>query len=1360
MRNADIPLTDPDREWLDHVRPVGLVVAPERLRELGLVPELQTRADNAAVAALLGDPTDDGPSLPDPWAFFSDILGWPAARIEGAPDGPALDDRVCVHLPDYDTTLEPQWAVQAAGKSGAGANGAPRHQLLVRLEAPGVDPDARGGLDGWEATPQHRFERLLRESGIEAGVLVCEPRQRPQDAEIRLVYAPKGETSGWLAFPLQPLTTVAGRSMLGGLKLMLGVERLFTAPESHRLSALLRESRAAQASVSTKLSGQVLGALHDLLRGFKAAEPDLIAGLVEHRPQHLYEGLLTVLLRLVFILFAEDRDLLPARTDAAARDLYERGYALRGLHARLLDDRARHPDTMDERVGGWGQILALFRMIHGGVRGGFMIGRGGTLFDPTRFPFLEGRATPDQASRVPALTDGTVLAILDGLLMLDGERLSYRTLDVEQIGSVYETVMGFTVEAACGPVLAIRGGKRNAVPVYVDLDELVGLKAKDRLKRLKEGTHRTSFGAGVERALKAANDRTALAAALEPIADERGSPGAAVLPAGAAILQPTDERRRTGSHYTPRDLSGPIVRQTLAPALERLGPDATPAQVLDLKVCDPAMGSGAFLVEACRVLAEALVAAWARHPGSRPQVPSDEDEDLLARRLVAQRCLYGVDRNPMAVDLARLSLWLATLARDHEFTFLDHALKAGDSLVGLTLTAIGALHWAPGGKGVPLLSRHVRQRIDKVMAARREIREAPDDVAQAVQEVRLRQVEPVLDEVRRLGDAVIAAFFSADRARAREKARQDLESWHDSPAEQGKVDDLRTGLRRGEHPVTPFHWPVEFPEVFVDRPNPGFDAIVGNPPFAGKNTLAAGHRAGYADWLKTINPGAHGNSDVVAHFFRRAFGLIREGGAFGLIATNTIRQGDTRATGLTAILKAGGAISHATRRLKWPGDAAVVVSVVTVVKGTVAKPLLDGRLVERISAYLVDGPLDDSPQRLTANRGKAFQGSIVLGMGFTFDDVAAAKGEASSLADMERLIEKDPRNAERIFPYIGGQEVNNDPRQRHRRYVIDFEDFPLRRDPNTDSWWDLSEEARDRQRRDGIMARDYPGPVAADWPDLLEIIERTVRPERATDNRPAYRNRWWRFAERRSGLYCDISSNDWVYATSSKASPQFLISILQSSLVFSQNLNVFLGNDIKFSCIQCRIHETWARFFGTTFKDDLTYTVSDCFFTFPFLNNSIDPALEAAGRAYHDHRAALMIARDEGLTKTYNRFHTPREKSADIVRLRELHTAMDHAVLRAYGWDDLIPDAVPEFLTEDTEADFTYQGRLFWPAPVRDEVLARLLALNAERAAAEQALGLTAGPRDDAGDDAEDDGDETKGTGRAPDRQGELFADP
>ena len=218
--------------------------------------------------------------------------------------------------------LEPHWAV--AGHDGG-------WQLLARVEAPSVKPDARGALAGWEATPHQRFERLLRETQVPIGVLIT-------DEELRLVYAPSRETSGWIAFPLRPLATVAGRPVLGGLKLMLDRVRLFTDAENRRLPALLKASRDAQTTVSTTLAEQVVGALHELLRGLTAAEPKLIGILANGQPQHLYEGLLTVLMRLVFILYAEDRDLIPSRTDEKARALYEQGYSARGLHAKLLDD--------------------------------------------------------------------------------------------------------------------------------------------------------------------------------------------------------------------------------------------------------------------------------------------------------------------------------------------------------------------------------------------------------------------------------------------------------------------------------------------------------------------------------------------------------------------------------------------------------------------------------------------------------------------------------------------------------------------------------------------------------------------------------------------------------------------------------------------------------------------------------------------------------------------------------------------------------------------------------------------------------------------------------------------------------------
>lgn len=1302
-------------EWLDHVQREGLVFARPILDDLGISPVQQTRIDSQEVAAYLAA-TRDEPAVSNPLAFLQFVLGWPVRRIAGAPGGPSLPELATLALPELDTVLSADLAL-------IDTRAEDRVLLLVRTEDPGTDPDARGALDGWEASPQQRFERLLRESGVEVGILFS-------DLQLRLVYAPRGETAGWIGWPLHDLTSVAGRSMLGGLKSALGTDRLFTAPANMRLHAVLKASRDAQAIVSITLAEQVLGALHELLRGFLADDDarELVESLADEDPEQLYEGLLTVLLRLVFVLFAEDRELLPSMTEDSARILYDENYSARGLYDRLLEDRALNPDTMDERVGGWGRLLALFGMIHSGHRSGFIRSRGGRLFDPDVFLFLQGRKAKEDKARVLRISDNCILNVLEGLLSLKGDRLSYKALDVEQIGSVYETVMGFRVERATGPMLAIKAGKNNKTPVYVDLAVLLREKPADRKKYLKEECQRSALTGRQEDALKAAKTVEELAAALDPIVDERASPHKRAAPAGTPILQPTDERRESGSHYTPRSLTQPIVAEALEPVLLHLGDTPTPDQILDIKVCDPAMGSGAFLVETCRALASQLTRAWERNPAQRPTLPQDEDEDLHARRLVAQRCLYGVDRNPMAVDLARLSLWLATLARDHEFTFLDHALKSGDSLVGLTEAEIGTLTW-DAKISKPLLIGHIKERVDTWREGRQAIRSAPDDVSLSLQEVRLREAERSLSTIRNVGDALISTFFAAEKAPARKKELEAFQVVFTSRSKEcwDVAASAAQALREGPHGIHPFHWQIEFPEVF-GRDNPGFDLIVGNPPFAGKNTIAKGNRAGYGQWLQWRHDKTHGNADLVAHFFRQAEGLLRKGGGFGLIASNTIAQGDTRESGLRQMIAHGTVLYRAVRRLKWPGEAAVVVSVVHGVKrpNDTLPVRIDGRPVERISAFLMNGTVDDSPKPLAANGGKAFIGTYLLGVGFTFDDIAATKGTATSLAEMERLIAKDPRNAERIKPYLGGDEVNNHPRQLHHRFVIDFEDYPLRRDAMNPAWAESSEKSQKGMLQTGIVPIDYPGPVAADWPDLLEIVERLVKPERQLQGRERRSRFWWQYGETSPGLYQAIREKEYIVVCGSKALVNFCLARITPSAVFSQNLNCFvLETASSFNAMSCRVHELWVRKYGSSLEDRLTYTISDAFENFPFPEGvETSLALEAAGQAYHDYRAQLMIDTNKGLTPTYNRFHDPYDDDPAIQCLRNLHAEMDRAVLRAYGWDDLADAADPVFLTEETETEFTYQGRLFWPSDFRDEVLARLLDLNRERHAAEANEGI------------------------------------
>lgn len=1310
--------------WLKHVRQEGLVVSHAALHE---VPLAQDATDTEVYENCRGDF----------WHIAQSVLRWPADLI--APRSAAPD--LCTkRLTELNVTLAADAALLDTDKKSV--------RLLVRT-LNSADPDARDAIDKWEGvSEQQAFERLLRETGVAQGVLVTQK-------VIRLTYAPPGETPGFLEWPVESMATTAGRPMLGGLKLLLGRNAIWGGEES-RLDGILKRSREHQNTVSTKLAEQVLGALYTLMRGFTVGieAREAMGQLADRRPAHVYEGLLTVLLRLVFVLYAEDRDLIPSREDEEAKSIYDNGYSIRDLFARLEEDRAQYPDTMDDRYGGWGRVLALSRLIYNGAGATFMHARRGKLFDPSAFPFLEGRFDSEEPSQVLPISDGCIHEVLTQLLILNGERLSYKTLDVEQIGSVYETVMGFVVTRTKGQSIALKV-KPNAgsasIPAFVDLEVLLSKAGKDRAKHLKDEIGFDASDAQ-SKALKEAKDIAGLLAAIDRSIDERASPLKRACGPGTIVLQPTDERRQTGSHYTPRSLTAPIVADALMPILSRLGDAATPDDVLAIKVCDPAMGSGAFLVEACRALGERLEQAWKHHPELLPD-EARHDPHVFARREVAKRCLYGVDKNAMATDLAKLSLWLITLARDEDFSFLDHALKTGDSLVGLTAEQIKALTWGEDTSRRFLFGQAFDKAIDQALETRSAIRFAPDNITFEIQTSRLSTADKALENLRLAGDAVIGAFFSEKKDKDRAKTLTELHSVLTLGSEAGwaKARELANSLKRGAHPIRPFHWQIEFPEVFAGA-TPGFHAMVGNPPFLGGKRISTALGQIYADWLSRLNLGASKNADLVANFFRRAYSLIRDGGTFGLIATNTIGQGDTRESGLRHLLakEQGGVIYRAQRRMEWPGAAAVVVSTVHLGKGARdwPAPTLDTRPVPRISAFLREGDQDETPAALLENDGIAFNGSYLLGMGFTFDDVNAAKGKCEPLSTMHALIAKDPRNAERIKPYLGGDEVNNDPEHKHHRYVIDFEDFPLRRDDELPSWSLLSEQALKDCLRTGIVPRDYNGPVAGDWPDLLEIVERLVKPERDIQNRDALRIRWWQYADKRPALQKAKAILESVLVTSASAVTHHMFAVCSAKPTYSHKTNVFVQSSRGlFALLASRLHEMWSSFNGSTFgsADALTYNPTQVLLTFPFpAAFDANAASESIAERYLTHRAALMKARQEGLTKTYNRFHNPLDNTDDIEKLRRLHAEMDDAVLRAYGWDDLAdlcaPDAefAPRFLTEADEPEFAYQHRLFWPAPFRDKVLARLLALNKERAEAEKCAGKVAKPRREADADEEE----------------------
>ena len=1321
------PNIDAHLEWIGFVRPTGLVVSAPALVRAGAIlprdPEGQRRLRACVAERRFHPDHEPEPWLPDFRAFASTVLGWSFspkgyAGTDESPIPPELE----TPLQEGGEVLRPDFAVRERDPR----EDASPWQFLVQVFEPGEDFDrVAGGAGRLEVSAHGRMERLLRQTGVPAGLLT-------NGRSLRIVSAPRGESSGWLDLHVADMVTTAGRPIVAALRLLLGQTRLLSLPRDKRFAALLADSRRFQNEVSERLAEQVLHALYELLRGFQAANDTSRGALLREplgeRPDDVYHALLTVILRLVFLLYAEERDLLPGG------ETFARHYSLAGLYERLREDAALHPDTMHQRYGAWAQLLVLFRLFHDGAEadGLRLPPRHGDLFNPDRFPFLEGRLAGGARQiheRIdpPLVPDGTVYRALDKLLVLDGERISYRALDVEQIGSVYETMMGFRLETASGRSAAVRAAKRHGAPTTIDLEALLAQPFGSRAKWLQERTDR-KLTDRVKRAVQAAETLEQLHAALDPVLDPHATPD--LVPAGAMVLQPSEERRRSGSHYTPRELTEPIVRIALEPIMARLRSGGTgpprPDAILDLKVCDPAMGSGAFLVETCRQLGEALIESWRAHSAAPALLPG-EDEVIVARRLVAQKCLYGVDRNPVAVDLAKMSLWLATLARDHPLTFIDHALRHGDSLVGLSRRQIETFHWkgdAPEFQtGFEVMQ--VREHVERIAVLRRRIRDADESVPDRDVRDLWRRARDEIETVRLFGDLVVAAFFEGQKEKGRELRR----NFYAALVGHGKAETRRDEMddrRSAEPPLAPLHWEIEFPEVFARKvaDPPGFDALVGNPPFAGKNTVAAANVTGYPAWLKAMHPESHGNADLVAHFFRRAFNLVHDSGTFGLIATNTIAQGDTRSTGLRWICMHGGEIYHVRRRLRWPGQAAVVVSVVHVHRGPIGGARrLDNTPADTITAFLFHRGGHEDPTRLEANARKSFQGSTLLGMGFTFDDTDK-KRVASPLAEYRRLIAEDPHNREAIFPYIGGEEVNTSPTHAQHRYVINFRDYPLRRETLGKRWGSADEQQRRAWLRSGIVPLDYPDPVAADWPDLLAIVEEKVKPARLTDNRDLYRRRWWQYGEKRLELTSAIAGLERVLVIPQTSNVQGL-AFLPSTIVFGHTLIVFpLVTYAAFALLQSRVHQGWSAFLGPTMKDDLRYTPSDCLDTFPFPSHWEDNRnLEAAGESYYCFRADLMLRNREGLTKTYNRFHDPHEYAADVETLRDLHAAMDATVLAAYGWDDIPTDC--KFLPDLRVAEEGARGktRYRWPDKVRDEVLARLLDLNAQRAAEEAGSG-------------------------------------
>jgi len=1179
----------------------------------------------------------------------------------------------------------------------------------------------------WKASPTTKLDRLLRETGVEIGLLT-------NGESWRLVVASPSETTSWMTWTTQtwnddPLT-------LAAFKDLLGESRFFAGPRDQTILELIKQSRERQLDVADQLGNQVRTALQILVHEFDRVDAELHGAFLQsYSEAEIFESGVAFIMRLIFTLYAEENGLLPHGNVA-----YDRSYGVLHLLTELEDTKRLAPEKLKRSYAAYARLLASSRLLHdGSVDADIRVAaHGGRLFDPARYPLLEGMTKdgrwPTEIPEPPKVRDEAIRDILRSLKYAnaDGVRqlVSYRMLAVEQIGHMYEGLLDRRVARAPADqtLLLLQGSTKIPEPEPANSDDFSNKEREDLIKGISRHTGKTA--GSVKKVIERNPDRQTLVnfgtddselLDLAKPVERFLKPLGIIRPNGLYVTSGQD-RRSSGAHYTPPTLTEPVVRRTLEHQVyvnEEGKPGLlvepklikAPAEILGLKVCDPAMGSGAFLVQTTRYLAERLVDSWERMAANQPDavltmpfakpsqgkhgenlMPDSREERLVfARRYVAERCIYGVDMNRLAVEMAKLSLWLTTLSTDRPFTFVDHALKQGNSLVGLSPEQIRNFTWKPVGDDFgPLFANQTDQGLDAAEQHREAIHTIPDHEF-IKKEKENRIAEESLTNTRIKATLAVAAFFNGSSKKQREAKLIEYQYWLERlGGDEGAAEEIEKilkGLTSGEKPIHPFCWQIEFPEVF-HRENGGFDAFVGNPPFAGKNTAIKGNRDHFIDWLKLLHEESHGNSDLVAHFFRRTFNLLRKQGSFGLIATKTIRQGDTRSTGLRWIVSHDGVIYNALRRMPWPGKASVNISLIFVNKGhTFIPAYLDGVGTERITAYLFDKGDSEEPYTLASNKKKSFIGSYPLGMGFTFDDTDK-KGVANTIAKMEELITKDAKNAELIFPFIGYSEVANDPRHSHHRFIINFGDM-------------TEEEARH-------------------WPDLMQIVEEKVKPIRAKDNRASYRNYWWQYAEKRSSLYQATAERTRVLVAGSQATAHFAFAFLPKRMVYSSNLTVISADSYSaFSSIQSRIHEVWSRFFMTTLGDTLVYTPTTCFENFPFADGwEENEELERVGKEYYKLRADLMTSKNKGITDIYNLFHSPDCNDEGICELRNLHNQMDRTVLASYGWSDISTEC--EFFLEYGIDDESWGNKkkpyLYrWPDDVRDEILARLLALNKVR---------------------------------------------
>jgi hypothetical protein len=1247
----------------------------------------------------------------DKWVetILRDVAGWAESLSWGEVPG------VEAQSPNRAVTIRAQASLNGADGIGA---------IVHVIDA--VDSMRQTPGDLWAANPIDRVEVMLRENKTPIGIVT-------DGRWWGLVCAREGAMAA--SGIVDALTWIEEPRTRDAFFALIGRQHLIGGDPTERLPVLFEESVAAAEEITEALGAQVRRAVELLIQSFSESAADAqrrgLADPLPKRTHDSYEAAVTVMMRAVFLLFAEERGLLPSG------ELFEQGYGIaRELERLITRETEESEEALDATSLTWHRLLATSQALYQGAsfENLRMPAYGGSLFDPARFPFLTD--TNEQGTLAITVSDRVMRHVLRSVQVADikGEarRISFRDIDVEQIGYIYEGLLGYTAANAREVTVGLKGtlGEEPEIPL-AKLEELAAEHTDPRklaaaIRAFVEGDQpsaKPSSAAAIAKAISADVEPSIVSALTQAVGDDlelrdRVKPWLGIIRLdlrqrpfvvldGGLIVKETPSRKNAGAHYTPKSLAEDVVLHALQPLCYSPGPHQTAREkewklkssdeLLSLKVADIACGSGAFLVAAARYLSERVVEAWT---AEEPRNAARKDLYTRAIRQVVANCLYGADINDMAVEMCKLSLWLVSLDRDLPFSFVDDKVFLGNSLLGVTdLNQLRRLHVDPEVKTEMAGYYAYDVDIDSIIGRAKELRrtllteidESDPARTSAAKRRQLADFRQVTSDLRCIADGVVAAGLAlgGKPGKALNEAYDNLRlAVRSAYPDQGDADGtfLASIIDSGLTPTVetdyrrwrPLHWVLEAPDVIID--NGGFDAVVGNPPFLGGIKISGAMGGNVREWLSGVlaTGGSGGRADLVAYFFLRATSLLQAKGTLGLIATNTVAQGDSREVGLDAMVAAGFTITRAIQSRSWPASSAnLEYAAVWGTVGPVSDDIprvSDDIEVRRISTLLEPaGRVDGNPVRLAENSGLGFIGCYLLGMGFVV-----------SPDEAQEWIAADARNAEVLFPYLNGEDLNSRPDTSPSRWAIDFNDWPEERAAGFTVPFsrvlEMVKPERQRTKSDGSFVLRRPLP-----------------------------ERWWQYGDKRPALRRAIAALQEVLVIA-RVSKTVMPMRVPTGQIMSEACVVFATDDYGVQAVlSSSLHQLWAITYGSGMRNDPRYTPSDVFETFPRPAASDD--LATLGRVLDEERREIMLRRDLGLTKLYNLVNDsglPGASDPDVARVRDIHVQLDQAVLSAYGFEDIDPG--------HGFHEFRKMVRWTVSPAARVEILDRLLEENHRRA--------------------------------------------